>query len=256
MHIVITGASSGIGEGLARHLGKPGRFLSLVARRVDLLTELAGQIPGETRVFQSDLSQTEQSCNWLPDAIAAFGPVDVLINNAGVQIVDPATSISAEDGESLLRLNVMSPIRLAGEVARQMLEQGRGTIVNIASVAAITPTPFMAHYSASKAALAAYSEVLHDELAPAGVHVVTVYPGPVRTPMEQAARLKLTSGGKSNFVVGRIPTGTVERLAVLVENAIQRRHRRVIYPSFYKVTWTFRGLSQWITNRFAPRMPL
>ena len=130
-----------------------------------------------------------------------------------------------------------------------MVERGSGIIVNIASVAGLISTPGMCHYNAAKHALAAFSECLGTELRGTGVHVLTVYPGPVRTPMEQAARERL-GGGAADLA----PTGTSKGLARLVLKAVRRRKRRVIFPRFYAGVRHVRVLTQWLTDRFTPSL--
>lgn len=250
MHFAITGASSGIGEAFARKFGVAGNKVTLVARREELLNKLAGELEAETSLYKVDLGVLDNVCSWVDAAEAALGPIDVLINNAGVQWVEPTLNITTERAELLMRLNVMAPLRLIRRVAPGMIERGSGHIVNVASLAAVTFAPGMADYSASKAALAAASETLNSELKPKGVHVLTVYPGPVRTAMERAARDKFTAS-KS---VDALPTGTVEELADKVAKALQSRQVRLIYPGVYGITRHVRGFSQWVTNSFGPQL--
>ena len=101
---------------------------------------------------------------------------------------DPAGATGDARSELLLRLNLLTPIQLCRTLVPGMVERGRGAVVNISSMAGITWTPWMAHYSASKAGLGFYSETLRYELKDTGVHVVSVYPGPVSSAMEAAAR--------------------------------------------------------------------
>ena len=143
----------------------------------------------------------------------------------------------------------MSPLRIARKVASDMVARGRGTIVIVSSLSAITHTPQMADYSASKAYVSAFFETLGAELRGTGVHVLTVYPGPVATDMEKAARARL----EDDFFARSVPTGTPERLAELIETAIEKREPRVIYPKVYSATRFARATSQWLTYRFAPR---
>src|SRR5262249_48817597 len=154
---------------------------------------------------------------------------------------------SPEDGENLLRINVFSPMRLVLAMVPPMVARRSGTIVNIASLAAIAPAPGMFYYNASKGALAAASEALRGELRGTGVNVVTVYPGPVRTPMEEAAWSKY----ERHMAV---PTGTVDELAVLVRRAIERRRARIIYPRIYATARWFPGTARFLTDRLTPRL--
>ncbi len=250
MHIAITGASSGIGAALAREFGGAGNKITLVARRLEMMQALAAELDAETSCHKVDLANLETCCDWVQPAEDALGPVDVLINNAGVQWVEPTLQISNKRAELLFRLNVLAPMRLIRRVAPGMIERGSGHIVNIASLAGVTFAPGMADYSASKAAIAAASETLNDEFKSKGVHVLTVYPGPVTTPMEQAARAKFEGSAS----VDHLPTGTADELASKIHSCITKRKVRLVYPAVYGVTRHMRDISQWVTNSFAPRL--
>jgi short-subunit dehydrogenase len=251
-HIAITGASAGIGLAIAKRFARPGNFLSLVARRRGLLESLATeaqQAGAKTFVAEADMADLEQATGWVDAAEQALGPIDVLVLNAGIQKVAPALALSVDDSEAQLRINVMAPLRQARLVAPRMVTRGQGTIVIVSSLAGLTHTPQMADYSATKAHVSAFFETLGAELKGTGVHVVTVYPGPVTTDMERAARDKLEDG----FLQRNIPTGTPDELAGLLESAIERRDPRVVYPKVYGATRFARAASQWLTYRLAPR---
>lgn len=116
MHTIITGASSGIGEALAKELRRRGHRLTLVARRRALLEQLAAGHEQDTHVVEADLSDVSRVPEVVASARRALGPVDVLVNNAGVQIVAAAASTKWEDGERLLRVDLHTPLRLTLEV--------------------------------------------------------------------------------------------------------------------------------------------
>ncbi len=250
MHALVTGASSGIGEALALRLADAGYDISLVARRRSRLEAVAKKIAESCRahVIEADVSELTRIGDVLADARETLGPIDALINNAGIQIVKRTPAVTVEDGERLLTINVLAPFRFTLGALPEMLERGRGVIVDIASVAALAPTPAMFHYNASKAALAAASESLRAEVAPKGVHVVTVYPGPVKTAMADAALAKY---GDSSVTQG-LPTGTPDELAVRIVDAMHNQAPRVIYPATYTSARHFPGLTRWIMDRFSP----
>jgi len=244
-HIVVTGASSGIGRDIAKAFDQPGNCISLVARREPLLRELQSEIQTRSEVVVADLSDTDDPIAWLRQAEETMGPTDVLVNNAGVSFVEPVEGISAERIAWKFQINVLTPIAAMQHVIQHMLERGQGTIVNICSVSAITPRPYFCHYTATKAALANYSEALRIELANRGVHVLTVYPGPVDTPM-----------GERNFnqfdnpaAVKKAPTGDTVSLARLILRATEQKRRRVIYPGIYKLNWFFRSFAYALAER-------
>ncbi len=253
MHVIITGASSGLGEGMARDFASAGWSLTLVARREPELRALAGAFKakafaGDTHVIAADLSDLERCAGVIDEAEAALGPADVLVNNAGIQYVEPTVGITPERGELLMAVNLLSPLRMTWRVLPGMIERRSGTIVNIASMAAVTPTPGMCHYNASKAGLAAASESLRVELKDTGVNVVTVYPGPVTSPMESVARESFTG----SWATRNVPTGTPDEMARLVREAIVKGKPRLFYPKVYGVTRYSRVMSQWFTDTFTP----
>lgn len=246
-HVVITGASAGIGAGIARELARAGASLTLVARRRELLERLAAEVGVPCHLVPRDLS--EPSTDWLREAEAALGPVDVLVNNAGVELVARYDETDMARAERLLRLNLHVPLALTRAVLPGMLARGRGTIVDVASVAALAPMRGYVVYAASKAGLAAASEALRGELRGTGVHVVTVYPGPIHTDLGHAAVADL----EPSPWVDRVPWGTTEGLARLVRRAIERRRARVIYPRVYALARWFPWLARALTDWTAPR---
>ncbi|MDB4994036.1 MAG: putative short-chain dehydrogenase [Myxococcaceae bacterium] len=252
MHIVITGASSGIGAALARELATlPNARLTLVARRRPLLESVARELAVPTLVIERDLAATDATAtDWLAEAERAHGPVDVLINNAGVQVIGRTSSIDVARGEASLQVNLLTPLRLTRAVLPGMLERRAGTVVDIASMAALAPTPGMTYYNASKAGLAAASEALRGELRGTGVEVVTVYPGIVATDMAEGA---LHAYG-SNLALRMQPTGTTAGLARMVRTAIVRKRPRVIYPRAYFFMRWVTPIVRWFLDNFSPAL--
>jgi len=251
-HVAITGASAGIGQAIARRVGRDGARVTLVARRQGELERLAAELEASgARCFikVADMAVPEQMTAWVEEAEGALGPIDVAIANAGVQIVDAALSVSDEDAERQMAINTIAPLRLARRLGRDMAERGQGSLVIISSLVALTHTPGMADYAASKAAVSAWFETARVELAPRGVHVLSVYPGPVRTELERAAWDKLSASAWQR----QVPTGEAEELADLIALAIDKRQDRLVYPKIYGVSRHVRSLSQWLTDRFAPR---
>jgi short-subunit dehydrogenase len=248
MHVVVTGASSGIGEALVREYVAAGAAVTLVARRRDRLDQISAEVGGRTFVAGADLGDVDRACDWLEPAQAALGPIDVLVNNAGMQIVGPTDLTDPAQGEALLRLNVHAPLRLTRAVLPAMLARGSGAIVDIASMAAITPTPGMYYYNASKAALAAASESLRAELRGTGVHVVTVYPGPVHTPMGDRGITAYEPSRTLSF----LQWGTTGELARLIRRAVEQRRPRVIYPRSYALSRHAPNLARWVVGRLSP----
>jgi short-subunit dehydrogenase len=165
-----------------------------------------------------------------------------------VQIIQPVDLTDASKGEDLLRLDLLTPLRLTRAVVPAMIARGSGTIVDVASMAAITPMVGMFYYNAAKAGLAAASEALRGELRGTGVHVVTVYPGPVDTDMGRAGFVKYEETLSAKIA----PVGTAAELARLVRRAVEKKKARVIYPRFYAITRYVPNLARWFTLRFSP----
>jgi short-subunit dehydrogenase len=189
--------------------------------------------------------------SWVDGAEAALGPIDVLINNAGVQIIAPFVETPFEDAERLLQIDLLAPLRLSQFVARKMIARKTGTLVDISSMAGIAPTPGMSFYNAAKGGLAAASEGLRAELKPHGVHVVTVYPGPVSTAMETAGRAAYESSRIAQMMA---PTGEASVLARLVADAVEHHDARVIYPHVNVLGRHFPGITRVLLDAFTPKV--
>lgn len=252
MHVIVTGASSGIGEAIARELARSGVRLTLVARRRARLESLATELRSkgaEVKVVERDLSVPAQAASWLADAVTEFGPVDVLVNNAGVQIVGTTVDTDVAAADAMIATNLLSPLRLTHAVLPSMLARRQGTIVDVASVAALAPTPGMTWYNASKAGLAAASESMRGELRGSGVHVLTVYPGIIDTAMSDAAIAR----AEPSFALSLQPHGKADELARRVRVAIEKKSDRLIYPRSMALARRFPALTRWVLDRFTPR---
>jgi short-subunit dehydrogenase len=182
-NVVVTGASSGIGEAAALVLAQKGARVWAVARSGEALEALAARQPGITPVV-ADLSTDEGRA----DVVEAAGRVDVLVNNAGVGWFGLVEDMPAEQVRALVELNFLALVDLTQRVLPGMLARGRGHIVNVASVASWVAIPPLTVYSATKFAVQGFSEGLRREMAGRGVRVTTVNPGPVATRFAPRAR--------------------------------------------------------------------
>lgn len=247
-HVAVTGASSGLGEAIARAFGAAGDRLTLVARRAGLLEAVASAFPGRARAAAHDLAAPDPT-GWLPAAVAAFGPVDVLVNAAGFQVIAPFADVAPEAAGRMADLNFRAPVALARAVLPSMRSRGSGAIVNVSSIGAAAPPPYMSDYVATKAALAAFSESLGAELRGTGVGVLTVYPGPMNTPMG-AAGLRAYGNAASARMM---PMGDPAGLARAVVRAVDRHQARLTYPRGYAVMRWLPVPSAFLVGRFGPR---
>ncbi len=216
--VLLTGASSGIGEATARHLAPLGYALVLTARRADRLERLARDLdPAGTRVLTvtADVSMQADRERLIAAAIARFGRIDVLVNNAGVSI-EQGHWWDDPDPLRVLDVNLLAPIELSRLVLPAMRSRGSGQIVNIGSVAGRIATHGM--YSASKFGLRGFSLALRRELRGSGVNVSLVSPGFVRTELTEKARL---------------PMPGPDVVARAVAAVLHRPRREVVAPAWY-----------------------
>jgi len=182
--VLVTGASSGIGAGLAEALAAAGATVGLCARRRDRLAEVLERCrvhAPDSRMWVADLADPSAVDAVAGAALEAFGRVDVLVNNAGIPKRRHVTRLDAATVDAVMRINYSSPVRLTLALLPQMLERGEGRIVNVSSVAATLSSPGEAAYGATKAALAVFSEEMAVDLWDTGVKVMVVYPGVVDT---------------------------------------------------------------------------
>ena len=248
MHAVVTGASSGIGAALVAELVRARYDVTLVARRKEELERVARTAGGRTHVIARDLADAEHAADWFDDAAAVLGPIDVLINNAGRVVSGPTADVPLAEVRAVLELDLLVPLALMRAVIPRMQARGHGTIVNISSTGALGPNPGMVHYCAAKAGLGAASEALHGELRRSGIHVMTVYPGPTRTPMLPLAE----AAYPRTRAVSGLPTASPEALARRIVRGIRRGKARIIYPRVYTLFRWLPALARWALDRFTP----
>jgi short-subunit dehydrogenase len=182
---LITGASSGIGVELAKELARRGRDLTLVARRADRLHELADEIAGEHGVLvdfiASDLIDAADRDRIAPEIASRGQFVDILINNAGMGTIGRFQQLPIGPELQMIRLNVEAMVSLCGAFVPAMVERGRGSVLNVASVSGFMPVPRQATYAASKSFVLAFTESLRLDLDGTGVTATALCPGPVKT---------------------------------------------------------------------------
>jgi short-subunit dehydrogenase len=190
-YALVTGASSGIGTAFAHELAQQGKNLVLVARRIDRLESLAQELSGkhgiDVRVFPSDLGLIDAAADLYHSVKTAGIEVDILINNAGVGIQGDFLEMDTDKIQSMLVLNIHSLTMLSQFFGRDMAKAGKGHILQVASMAAFIPTPYVSAYAATKAFVGSFSDAIRHELKHKGVKVTTLYPGITTTEFNEVA---------------------------------------------------------------------
>lgn len=185
---VVVGASAGIGAALARQLARDGYRVALVARRLDLISQLAADLetefgPGRARAYAHDVTQTAEAPAVFQRVLADFGRLDVLVYNAGLQIPVAPDEFDFEKDQAMAAVNVLGALAWLNLGAALFQRQGAGHLVGLGSVAGDRGRVGAPGYNATKAALSTYLEALRNRLTRHGVHVLTVKPGFVATAM-------------------------------------------------------------------------
>ncbi|MGC8932034.1 MAG: SDR family oxidoreductase [Candidatus Methanodesulfokora sp.] len=183
---LVTGAGRGIGRAVSLELAKKGASLLLFSRTEGPLletTEEIRRIGGKVIAISGDVSSREDARKAVRLALDSFGRLDILVNNAGVGYKASITELSIDEIEEQIKVNYMGSVLFIKEALPHMLKQGRGCIVNMISTLARSYSPGWSAYSASKAALMAFTETIREELASTGVRVIGVYPSLVSTDM-------------------------------------------------------------------------
>jgi short-subunit dehydrogenase len=235
MRVFITGASSGLGEGLARRYAEPGAVIGLCARRAPLLAELAKGIESRgarALVYAVDVGDTAEMQAATADFARQCGGVDLVIANAGIGIAHATLEGKSEPIAKLMQVNVIGATNTVVPFVPVMVQQRSGTLVAVSSVAGYRGLPGRAAYSASKAAVMTFMDALRLDLEGTGVHAMTLCPGFVRTP------LTASLPGKLPFVID------VEEAVRQMASAIDQRAKTFVFP------WQVRILSRVL--EFAP----
>lgn len=222
--IIITGASSGIGEAAARQLAKAGAGVCLVARRADELARVRREIEafgGQCWTYPADLSDPQSLDACAAAMLGDHARIDVLVNNAARSIRRSIVESldRAHDYERSMQLNYFGALRLTLKLLPRFLEQGSGHVINSSTMSAQIPIPLFSAYLASKAALESFSRSLSAELGHKGIAVTMIYFPMVRTPMSSRTR-----------IYRHMPMMKVDTAAGWIVEAVRTRPARIARP--------------------------
>jgi NAD(P)-dependent dehydrogenase (short-subunit alcohol dehydrogenase family) len=185
--VLVTGASGGIGEAIARAFDKEGAKVVLVSRRKVKLEELASQLK-DAFVLEADLEDPSVA-RIIDETIARYGRLDILINNAASIIVDYSKNVKPEDLLKAFTTNLIAPVLLTQAALKHFRKQGNGQIINIGSPGFMMGIPFYSPYVCSKAALSAWTRTIQAEWAGDGIQIGEYFPGYIKTDSRPVSRI-------------------------------------------------------------------
>jgi len=203
---LVTGAAAGLGAAIAVALAEAGADVACHgnSRAPDATCEAIARLGRRTAAVKGDLVDREVSCTLVETTERELGPIDILVNNAGTIRRAPAVNYSEDDWDAVLEVNLSSVFRLSQQAGKQMIERGRGKIVNIASVLSFQGGIAVPAYAASKGGVAQLTKALANEWAAKGVNVNAIAPGYMRTDNTLALQ---RDENRKRQIVERIPAG-------------------------------------------------
>ncbi|MCW3477968.1 SDR family oxidoreductase [Neisseriaceae bacterium JH1-16] len=213
--VVITGASSGLGEATARLLSSQGATVVLGARRIDRLQALADELTGQggkALALATDVTQREQVKQLVDAAVAAFGRIDVMVNNAGLMPHSPLERLKVDDWDRMIDVNLRGVLYGIAAALPHMQRQQAGHIVNVSSVAGHKVRPGSTVYAATKHAVLALSEGLRQEVKPYNIRTTVVSPGAVDTELINSINEPDIAEGVRKFYEIAVPAEAFARM--------------------------------------------
>lgn len=225
--VLITGASSGIGREFSKLFAEKGYRLVITARREKNLAELKKMYPeNNVEVIPCDLG-SEAGAEYLYNEVKKRSiKVDILINNAGFGLFGEFYETDIEKEKKMIDLNVKALVELSKYFLQEMLDRNSGRILNVASIAAFQPGPYMSVYYASKAFVLSFSEALRNEVRNTGVCISVLCPGPVETEFEKSSELTKSK------LFSKLKPITAEKVAYAGYRGLMK-NRAVIIPGFF-----------------------
>ena len=248
---IVTGASSGIGRQVAVDMARRGvRTIAIARRREKLeetLREMRSSSRAECEILVADVASVETARRAAEVARSRWGRIDFLVNNAGISKRKHILSVTPEEAEETIRINLLGPIFMILAVLPAMVERKEGYVVNVSSIAGKLGNPRESIYSASKFGLAGLSETLYFDLHRRGVHTILVNPGPIAT--EIWDKIESPAAYRGKFY----PPSDVSKA---IFEAIEHRRHEVTVPRIMGVVpmvkAIFPGMIRWGTDRYDP----
>jgi short-subunit dehydrogenase len=256
--ILITGASSGFGEDAALLFAKKGCKVVLAARRIDRLQNLAAKIQdagGEAIAIPVDIVDSLEVENLVKTTIDLYGQIDILFNNAGIGRVDWFENHSLErDISTLVQVNLIGLMQVTREVLPHMLARGEGHIINMVSVAGLLASPLITSYAASKFGVRGFTDALRREVAPLGIKVSGIYPGPASTEFGQHVGKNDAYRSVNSLFKFHMTSKYVARRVLAVA---KHPRRSLIIPWWFRIVFVFETLFpvivDWISYAFSKK---
>lgn len=234
--VLITGASEGIGAACAEAFRRRGARLALIARSKDKLEKVAAS---DALAFAGDVTNEDNRRRFVEEALARYGQIDILINNAGVGLYSPSWQAPMTEVRKMYELNLFAALGMIQLVTPYMRSRASGFIVNVGSIAGKVTLPWLTLYSASKYALGSLTDGLRMELRRDGIQAMTVCPGYVST------------GFQNHILTGRVPSTvqqsnlfriTAEQCAEAIARGVEKDSRTVVTPRL--AGWIFVALER------------
>jgi short-subunit dehydrogenase len=243
--VLVTGASRGIGEAIARAFAARGATLGLVARHREPLERLARSLPGDRHAaIEGDVADADS----IAGAVRRFGDVDVLVANAGITHYRPFAELPLDEARQMNDVNWLGTIHTVWAALPGMLERGRGHIVVVSSGGGVRGFPSAAVYDGTKAAQRGFAEALRHELHGSGVSVTTVYPGEVETSLHDHELDHMPDWYRMDR---RAPAGP---LGEKVVEAVENDRRELFYPPLVRMLRVLNGISPRLGDLVLRRM--